>query len=1383
MKTVISKLIFLFLLFLGGITNVMSQDRNNEDEVIKLNPQMSRFQSVPNELLVKFKDAATVQMSKTGPSRIVSGISEVDRVLGQYDLEEVEQLLPYDQPNRTMRSVKAYSGEIITERSLNKLYRLKVKAESAKTNYQLIAELLAVAEVEFAEPNYIVSVLGKAEGKAFNAPDKNTKVKHNTNYDYTTEPMYSFQWGIPAIKLDALWQKPVINPKRPVIAIIDTGVDTEHPDLKDNLWVNPGEADKTEGYDDDGNGFADDIHGWDFINHTALIKDFNSHGTHCAGIAAAVSDNSVGIAGANPNALIMAVSVMQSNGQGDIATLIKGINYAMSNGADVISLSIGTYAYSIALEQALSQAYQTSVLVAAAGNDGAEIDKRCNPFSPGPMFPAAFTFVMGVEGNQQVPGLCGYRACWSNFDCDGPVFSQFGEEQLYNYELQAPGVSIISTVPGGQYRSYNGTSMAAPLVAGAITALKQRKEFINQEMLWSTLIQSAGTHVDFDAAYDYTPQPELNIVSVEVNDTLSGDKDYRADAGEYLEIYSTIRNTGGNVDSIFFKLEFDEFEDHGTVEILTDSAAFGYALSAYSKMKSSHPFRIRINQNVVDGRNIKMVLKAWHGKGVGVVSQKLLLNVENGVELNGMLTQNTTLYPDKHYLVTSNLGIPAGVTLTIKPGTVLKFKDNVKMSCGGKIEAIGKPDSMIVFTKTDLGIGWGGMLMSPIDVFKYVRIEYINQNVFQLSLAYNNIGGTNISNSIIENCTNMDIMADLAPVYKSNYYNNFNYGGVRFLKEDYYGINDSSFSYNNIINFTVGYDALIQAQGLPFKSNIFSNKSGAGNYSVWMYSSSPMIFYSRFQNYYGSSLDRIVKKTILDFNTPGYNSFAVYDLSNTARQPYAEAHGIVWKVVVNGYDAQDEFDLLPALGVGKQKFEVYFNRPMNKTVIPMIAMGVRPPYTQNAINEDGSWNEAGNIYTAYLSIKGSGAGDGLNRIYVANARDKEDFEIPFENQRFNVVVQAAGSMSNGFEATPGLGKVTLLWEKPEGYFDDLLGYNMYRFTYNSEGISSDTTLVNSALITDTVYTDFNVVPGKTYNYMYKVMRTNLTENDFSKVVSTTPFTASKGDANGDLAVNVLDITSIVAYLLNNNPHPFISEAADMNSDGNINVLDIVGVVNKILNIPQGAPRISMNQQVDLYLQNDTLFADATGPIGGIQLDLSGVSSIDDIQVLQPLQGFESGYGVTAGGLRLLYYSMSGKSIPGGNRIPLLKMKAGSTIADAIFSETNGSPIKVNYILTRIGNISNNMNQTVAESGQNYPNPVNGKTIIPVRIYQPVDEAVLRIVNMVGQQVDMIRLTNPYIGEHLLSWNPAQNKGLFVYVLEIRNGNKKMVCPVRKMIVQ
>lgn len=113
-------------------------------------------------------------------------------------------------------------------------------------------------------------------------------------------------------------------------------------------------------------------------------------------------------------------------------------------------------------------------------------------------------------------------------------------------------------------------------------------------------------------------------------------------------------------------------------------------------------------------------------------------------------------------------------------------------------------------------------------------------------------------------------------------------------------------------------------------------------------------------SYFGSTREDILREWIWDIKNPfnitvGENSFAEIDLSNRLMRPNPLAPGIVWKVVVNDYDAQDEFELLPPLGVGRHKFEVYFSKPMNREKTPMIAMGVRQPYTQTVIAEDGSW--------------------------------------------------------------------------------------------------------------------------------------------------------------------------------------------------------------------------------------------------------------------------------------------------------------------------------------------------------------------------------------------------------------------------------------------
>ncbi|MBQ3595986.1 MAG: S8 family serine peptidase, partial [Bacteroidales bacterium] len=385
------KFLLFIALMISGVGLINAQSTNNDDEVVKID-YMNRYNSVEGEIIVKFADNTPFGLEYDRDNQLKStGVSNVDKVLKRYELVSIDRLCPNDDPKRELRSSKSYNGGDVVERDLSRLCLVKINSPADKAGQpefdirtltnQLIEEFNAMDEVEFAEPNYIAYSLGMpiANGEQPTAEDdRDPDYNYFAYKTYRKEPYYSQQWGITATNIDELWQayeedydeNP--NVDRAVIAILDTGVDIEHPDLADNIWTNPNEI--ANNSDDDGNGYKDDLHGYDFVNKTATIKDYNSHGTHCAGIAAAVGTNGKGIAGANPQAFIMPVTVMQSNGQGSISTLIEGISYAKDNGADIISMSIGTYAYSIALEQVLAQAYQNSILVAAAGNDGLGID-------------------------------------------------------------------------------------------------------------------------------------------------------------------------------------------------------------------------------------------------------------------------------------------------------------------------------------------------------------------------------------------------------------------------------------------------------------------------------------------------------------------------------------------------------------------------------------------------------------------------------------------------------------------------------------------------------------------------------------------------------------------------------------------------------------------------------------------------------------------------------------------------------------------------------------------------------------------------------------------------------------------------------------------------
>ncbi len=693
---------------------VVAQDRNNEEEVVKIDARASQFSYREGEIIVKFKPTGALKMRSNAKGQFAtSGVNNIDAVLQSIGVESVETLMPFTGKEVTRRSARAINGQEIIARDLSQLYRLRIDADKVQSVYEAIEKLQVLEEVEFAEPNYIVYSTATTAGEY-------------------NDPLYPDQWYLEAVNLPALWQVPTISDERPIIGILDTGVEFTHIDLLGNVWANELELNGTADVDDDGNGFVDDMYGWDFVNQTNRMDDYNGHGTHCAGIAAATAGNEKGIVGANPDALIMPIAVMQSDGTGDIATIIKGIDYATANGVDVLSMSLGTYARSAALEQALAKAYQKAVLVAAAGNDNLCIYPHECPINRrigAPMYPAAYTFVLGVQASVQEGGL----ASFSNYDEDGATLcnSQFySEEQLYNYELTAPGVSMMSTYPGGRYKALNGTSMACPLVAGGISRLLQTKEYASKELLFGDLIHaSAGGDVDFYAAYQITDadrQPTLQLVTYQLNDSTGGDGDLRADAGETIAFYPTLRNNWGLAENIKITLELPEEEDQSIVRFLDNDVDYGYTLSSYGKNKAANPVRFTVREDCVDGRHIRLLLRATCDNIAEELVQEFVITVENGVEIGGMISEDLTLYPDVHYIVTKPLAVPEGVTLTIKPGTVLKFKGKtgISMSYKSILNCVGKPDSMIVFTMADGETqAVNCIINAPGQVMEYVQIK------------------------------------------------------------------------------------------------------------------------------------------------------------------------------------------------------------------------------------------------------------------------------------------------------------------------------------------------------------------------------------------------------------------------------------------------------------------------------------------------------------------------------------------------------------------------------------------------------------------------------------------------------------------------------------
>lgn len=306
-----------------------------------------------------------------------------------------------------------------------------VQPVAGQTFESTLATLNASPSVQYAEPNYIWSI--------------DQVVPNDPQYPSQYHLNNSGQGGGRAgadIRAQQAWT--LQTGTRVVIAVIDTGVNYNHPDLQNNIWSNPGEI-AGNGVDDDRNGFVDDTRGWDFANNDNNPIDDNRHGTHVAGIIAAQGNNATGVSGVNWSAQIMPLKFMTATGSGTSANAIRAINYAVAKGAKISNNSWGGGAFSQALQDAITAAEQAGHLfVAAAGNSASNNDTT-------PSYPASYANanIISVASTTNTDGLS--------------TFSNFGARTV---DLGAPGQGILSTVLGTTTATLSGTSMASPVVAG-----------------------------------------------------------------------------------------------------------------------------------------------------------------------------------------------------------------------------------------------------------------------------------------------------------------------------------------------------------------------------------------------------------------------------------------------------------------------------------------------------------------------------------------------------------------------------------------------------------------------------------------------------------------------------------------------------------------------------------------------------------------------------------------------------------------------------------------------------------------------------------------------------------------------------------------------------
>ncbi len=313
--------------------------------------------------------------------------------------------------------------------------------------------------VEWAEPNYIYKLLAQPN-----------------------DPHFPLLWGMEDssggdIDAPEAWAIETGNPNV-VVAVLDTGIDEQHEDLQQNLWVNPGEI-EGDFIDNDGNGYIDDVHGWNFFDNSSSLFDDHGHGTHVSGTIAAVGNNGIGVAGVCWEARIATIKIFNAMGFTNSAAIIEAIAYLKRMDFRISNNSWGGGAFSQGIRDAIA-ALDDHLFVAAAGNDG--LNNDIHPFYPSSYDLEQVISVASTSPNDVLSD-----------------FSNFGQNTV---DLSAPGAAIFSCYPGGDYGYMSGTSMASPHVAGACALLLSHKQ-LKAPVLKKTLLESCDL---ISSLSDFVPE-------------------------------------------------------------------------------------------------------------------------------------------------------------------------------------------------------------------------------------------------------------------------------------------------------------------------------------------------------------------------------------------------------------------------------------------------------------------------------------------------------------------------------------------------------------------------------------------------------------------------------------------------------------------------------------------------------------------------------------------------------------------------------------------------------------------------------------------------------------------------------------------------------------
>ncbi|MCD4695908.1 MAG: S8 family serine peptidase [Bacteroidales bacterium] len=434
------------------MTSMMLTEKTDSQQTTL--PTMGKSQPMFHKGMITIKVKEGIGEFSYQKGLVSMNIPSLDLKVNKYEIDLLEKRFRYN-PKKLQKGMP----------DLSRIYRIEFPEEYPVT--KVAREFSKDPNIEYAEP-----------------------IPISYHCEVPNDPMYGNMHHLPQIKADSAWDihKGENGTEEVVIAIVDSGVDWDHEDLVDNIWQNMGEdydgdgktlefiggqwifdPDDENGVDDDGNGYIDDFIGWSFYfsgNDPNSITG-GSHGTHCAGLASATTNNNIGVASISWNLKILPVQASDLGGV--IFYGIDGIIYAAENGADVISNSWGADFYSQASHEVITYAIGLgSIIIAAAGND--------NQFSHH-HYPSGY------------PGVISVAAVTNNDHKAGS--SNFGP----NIWISSPGVALLSTTQDDTYQSWSGTSMATPVAAGLLGLVKSyHPEWTSEQVITQVL----GTADDID---------------------------------------------------------------------------------------------------------------------------------------------------------------------------------------------------------------------------------------------------------------------------------------------------------------------------------------------------------------------------------------------------------------------------------------------------------------------------------------------------------------------------------------------------------------------------------------------------------------------------------------------------------------------------------------------------------------------------------------------------------------------------------------------------------------------------------------------------------------------------------------------------------------------